>query len=173
VLIGTALRTSALGQPVTGTIVSGNTATIAGNANPYRWVHGHINTTVSNNLSQGRPAGMCEGLAPARGRFVMTLAFVFATEPPPDPPPPLALPGPLGSCPLACSAAVMVPSPSIRITRVDPWGPTPACAMGGRSPAGRAEDHHRGTQRRTESSAVKIAWVEAVPPMGDNGYLHG
>ena len=31
--------------------------------NPYRWVHGHTNTTFSNNLSLGRPSGLCEGLA--------------------------------------------------------------------------------------------------------------
>lgn len=119
VLIGTPVRTTALGQPVTGTVVTGNVATIPANPNPYRWVHGHTNTTFGNNLSLGRPAGLCEGLEPARGPFVMTLAFVFAPEPPVDPPPPLALPGPLGPCPLACSAAVPAVEARLRITRVD------------------------------------------------------
>ena len=99
VLIGTPVRTAALGQPVTGTIVTGNIATIPANPNPYRWVHGHTNTTFSNNLSLGRPSGLCEGLEPARGPFVMTVAFLVATEPPVDPPPPLAQPGPLRAVP--------------------------------------------------------------------------
>lgn len=116
VVIGTPARTSALGRPVDGTIVSGNVADIAANPNPYRWVHGHTNTTFSGNTSLGRPAGLCEGAAPARGPFVMTLAFVGAPSPPVDPPPPLPLPGPLGPCPLACSAAAGASDTSIRLT---------------------------------------------------------
>ncbi|MGH7789007.1 MAG: right-handed parallel beta-helix repeat-containing protein [Candidatus Binatia bacterium] len=119
VLIGTPNRTAALGQPVTGTIVSGNTAAIPANPNPYRWVHGHTNTTFSNNLSLGRPAGLCEGLEPARGPFVMTVAFIVAMQAPVDPPPPLALPGPLGPCPLACTSAVTMTAAAVRIARID------------------------------------------------------
>jgi parallel beta-helix repeat protein len=119
VLIGTPVRTAVLGLPVTGTVVSGNTAVIADNPNPYRWVHGQTNTTFSNNLSNGRPSGLCEGLEPARGPFVMTLAVVVQPEQPTEPPTPLALPGPLGTCPLACTSAVMMAESAIRIARID------------------------------------------------------
>lgn len=119
VLIGTPVRTAVLGQPVTGTVVSGNTAVIADNPNPYRWVHGQTNTTFTNNLSFGRPAGLCEGLEPARGPFVMTLAVAVAPEQPTEPPAPLALPGPLGPCPLACTSAVPLATSAIRIARID------------------------------------------------------
>ena len=119
VLIGTPNRTATLDQPVTGTIVTGNTATIPGNPNPYRWVHGHTNTTFSGNLSLGRLSGLCAGLAPARGPFVMTLAFTIADEQPVDPPPPLAQPGPLGPCPLACASPVTLTDSVIRITHID------------------------------------------------------
>jgi parallel beta-helix repeat protein len=119
VLIGTPIRTAALGQPVTGTIVTGNTATIPANPNPYRWVHGHTNTTFGNNLSLGRLSGLCEGLEPARGQFVMTITFTFSDLPPVDPPPPLAQPGPLGVCPLACASGVAMADSALRIRRLD------------------------------------------------------
>ena len=132
VLIGTPVRTTALGQPVNGTIVTGNVANIPANPNPYRWVHGHAGTTFADNTSLGRPAGMCEGLPPARGPFVMTLAFIFATEAPVDPPPPLALPGPLGACPLACSAASGASDTSIRLTGMNTPPGDDTLAFGGR-----------------------------------------
>ncbi|MDX2165762.1 MAG: right-handed parallel beta-helix repeat-containing protein [Deltaproteobacteria bacterium] len=119
VLIGTPLRTSVLGQPVTGTIVSGNSADIPANPNPYRWVHGHTNTTFSDNLSLGRPSGMCEGLEPARGPFVMTVAVVIQPTAPVDPPAGLTPPGPLGPCPLACDSGVTMSESAIRIARLD------------------------------------------------------
>jgi len=119
ILIGTPIRTAALDEPVTGTIVTGNTASIPANPSPYRWVHGHINTTFANNLSLGAPADLCKGLEPARAIVVMTIAFVFATEPPVDPPPPLAQPGPLGACPLECMSGVTMTKSVVRITRID------------------------------------------------------
>lgn len=119
VLIGTPVRTSALGQPVTGTTVTGNVANIPANPNPYRWVHGHTNTTFTNNLSLGRPAGMCEGLEPSRGPFVMTVAFTVADEQPVDPPAGLTPPGPLGVCPLACTSPVTMTESRVRIARLD------------------------------------------------------
>ena len=42
--------------------ITGNTASIAGSPNPYRWIWGHTNTTFSNNQSLGR------GREPLRGR---------------------------------------------------------------------------------------------------------
>ncbi len=132
VLIGTPNRTATLGQPVTGTIVTGNTATIPTNPNPYRWVHGHTNTTFSGNLSLGRPSGLCEGLEPARGPFVMTLAVVITSVPPVDPPPPLAQPGPLGACPLACASGATMSDAAIRITRIDTPPGDDALAFNGR-----------------------------------------
>ena len=122
IVIGTPVRTSALGQPVTGTVVTGNVATIAANPNPFRWVHGQTNTTFSGNTSLGRPTGLCEGLAPARGPFVMTLAFVFSATAPVDPPPPLPTPGPLGSCPLACTSASAMTNAAFRLGGLDTPG---------------------------------------------------
>lgn len=119
VVIGTPVRTSALHQPVTGTIVTGNVANIAANPNPFRWVHGQTNTTFSGNVSLGRPVGLCEGLAPARGPFVMTLAFVITDTPPVDPPPPLPTPGPLPACGLACTNASAMSDAAIRVTSLD------------------------------------------------------
>ncbi len=119
VLIGTPKRTTVLGQPVTGTIVTGNAASIAANPNPYRWVHGHTNTTFTNNLSLGRPSGLCEGLEPARGPFVMTVAVVVSPTQPVDPPAQMQPPGPLPPCQLACTSAVTMSESAIRIARLD------------------------------------------------------
>lgn len=120
VLLGTPNRTAVLGQPVRGTVVSGNVATIPANPSPYRWVHGHADTTFTGNLSLGRPSGLCEGQPPARGPFVMTLAAVIVPEAPVDPPPPLPLPGPLGSCPLACSSSAPMSDAVLRLGRLGP-----------------------------------------------------
>lgn len=108
VLFGTPLRTSVLGLPVDGTVVTGNRASIAGSKNPYRWVDGHVNTTFADNQSFGRPVGLCEGVEPARGPFVMAVAVVFLQDPnnPPmvDPPPTLPPPAPLAPCLNTCAA---------------------------------------------------------------------
>ncbi len=119
VLIGTPVRTAELVQPVSGTVVTGNVATIPANSSPYRWVHGHSATTFSSNLSLGVPARLCLGLEPARGPFVMTVAFVVSDEQPVDPPPPLGDPGPLGPCPLACASAAPMTRSALRVARLD------------------------------------------------------
>ena len=119
IVVGTPNRTAALALPVTGTTITGNSATIPTNPNPYRWVHGHANTTFGNNLSLGRPVGLCEGLAPARGPFVMTVAFAIQPDAPTDPPAPLPTPGPLPACPLACTLATAATDAAFRITRLD------------------------------------------------------
>ncbi len=120
VILGTPIRTSVLGLPVDGTRILGNRAHIEGSKNPYRWVHGHVSTTFAGNQSLGRPVGLCEGVPPARGPFVMTIAFVAAdrNEPPTGEPPVLAPPEPLPPCPIACGLGVEVTSPKLEIRRL-------------------------------------------------------
>jgi len=101
VLVGTPVRTTELGLPVDGTRIAGNRASIRGNTTPYRWIHGHENTTFANNRSAGVPVGFCEGAPAARGPFVMSIAFVAADpeDPPTGEPPTLPPPEPLAPCP--------------------------------------------------------------------------
>ncbi len=120
VLLGTPQRTGVLGLPVDGTRVVNNRAQIAGSKNPYRWVHGHTNTTFADNHSFDRPVGLCEGVPPARGIFVMTIAAV-----PADPPDPAAIdpavlppPEPLGPCPTDCKAGANATSARLDIRRL-------------------------------------------------------
>jgi parallel beta-helix repeat protein len=121
ILLGTPQRTAVLGQPVAGTTISGNSAAIPANPDPYRWVHGHAGTTFEDNVSLGRPVGLCEGLAPARGPFVMAVAIVAGTTAPTVPPTPIPTPDPLPPCPLACGTgtAAAVIDPVIRLNRLD------------------------------------------------------
>lgn len=121
VVVGTPFRTSALGQPVDGTVITGNRAFIAGNGNPYRWVHGQQHTTFAGNESLGRPAGFCEGVPPARGPFVMAVAVQAAEpgNPPTGEPPVLPPPDPLPPCPLACAAPAPVAKARLAIRRLD------------------------------------------------------
>jgi len=74
VIIGTPHRTEVLGHPVTGTVLTGNTSSIVGNANPYRWVHGEVGTTVAGNTALGASVGTCEGQPTPRQIFVMVIA---------------------------------------------------------------------------------------------------
>jgi len=117
ILFGTPVRTAELGLPVDGTVVTGNRASIAGNVNPYRWVHGHVNTTFADNWSHDRRAGVCEGVEPARGPFVMSVAIQVIPDPdnPPvvDPPPTLPLPDPLPPCPMSCASGAAAESPRL------------------------------------------------------------
>jgi parallel beta-helix repeat protein len=110
VLLGTPVRTSVLGLPVDGTSVTGNRAHIAGSVNPYRWVHGHEQTTFADNRSFGRQVGLCEGVPPARGPFVMAIAVVPADpdDPPTGEPPVLPAPDPLPPCPNSCDGGTTV-----------------------------------------------------------------
>jgi parallel beta-helix repeat protein len=121
VVVGTRFRTPFLGEPVTGTIVTGNTATIAGNVNPYRWIHGHTNTTFTDNRSLGRIVGFCEGVQPRTTFFIFVDAFVVAEPPdPPDvDPPTFPPPDPLPPCPLACAASGNVEKPRLDIGGID------------------------------------------------------
>ena len=94
VIVGTPHRTTVLGQPVDGTVLRDNTSTLAGNAFPYRWVHGHTGTTESGNTALGAPSALCEGQDPPRQGMI----FVIAA----------ALPGP-GGTPPATTPDLTVP----------------------------------------------------------------
>jgi hypothetical protein len=78
VIVGTPLRTTVLDLPVRGTELVGNTAAIAGNPDPYRWVTGHVETVESGNTADGAPAALCEGVEPPRGPFVFVIALALA-----------------------------------------------------------------------------------------------
>ena len=121
IIVGTRFRTPELGLPVDGTTITGNRSSIAGNTNPYRWIHGHVNTTFAGNQSLGRVVGFCEGEQPPTTFFIFVLAFVVADppDPPPGGPPVIPPPQPLPPCPLACADTAPVTVPSIVIRRVD------------------------------------------------------
>ncbi|HEY8543953.1 MAG TPA: right-handed parallel beta-helix repeat-containing protein, partial [Acidimicrobiales bacterium] len=89
VIVGTPLRTTVLGRPVTGTQLVDNVADIVGNDHPYRWVTGHEGTVESGNVANGAPASLCEGVEPPRSPFIFTIAVAPAGpngEPPAEPP---------------------------------------------------------------------------------------
>jgi hypothetical protein len=86
VVVGTRYRTTTLDHPVTDTTLVGNTSTIVGNENPYRWIWGHEHTRVTGNVALGTPVGLCEGEPLPHTIFVMTLAL--AVQPPGEPPVP-------------------------------------------------------------------------------------
>jgi parallel beta-helix repeat protein len=78
VIVGTPLRTTVLGRPVTGTQLVDNVSTIAGNASPYRWVTGHEATVDTGNTANGVPAPLCAGVEPPRSPFVFVIAVALA-----------------------------------------------------------------------------------------------
>jgi hypothetical protein len=121
IIVGTRFRTPALGLPVTGTTITGNRASIAGNTNPYRWIHGHESTTFAGNESLGRLVGFCEGMQPPTNLFIFTLAFEIADpeNPPTGGPPVVPPPEPLPPCPLACAASVPVGEPRLIVRGLD------------------------------------------------------
>jgi parallel beta-helix repeat protein len=121
IVIGTRFRTPTLGLPVAGTTITGNRSSIAGNTHPYRWIHGHEDTTFEANQSLGRLVGMCEGQQPAMGPFIFVIAAeVFDPDnPPTGDPPVLPPPEPLPPCPLSCSSSAPVAKPRIVIRKLD------------------------------------------------------
>jgi parallel beta-helix repeat protein len=121
VLVGTKYRTSALDQPVAGTTITGNSAAIAGNLNPYRWLYGHIGTTFDGNTSLGREVGLCEGVEPFQYPFVMTVAVVAydPENPPPSEPPAIPDPPVLPPCPITCAAPSGVAHARLAVRQLD------------------------------------------------------
>ena len=81
IVVGTRYRTEALSEPVDGTTITGNVASIAGSPNPYRWIWGHTNTTFGDNVSLGKAVSLCEGVQPPVGPFVMTVAVELLEDP--------------------------------------------------------------------------------------------
>ncbi len=121
IVVGTRYRTQALSQPVDGTVITGNTATIAGSPNPYRWIWGHSNTTFSDNQSLGRTVSLCEGVQPPVGPFVMTVDLQVLEDPndPPDEIRELPLPAVLPPCASACETGGPVSKPSLIVKKLD------------------------------------------------------
>ena len=102
VIVGTPHRTSYLDRPVTGTVLRDNVSTIAGNADPYRWVHGHVGTLDQGNTALGAPSSLCEGQAPPRQVMVMVIAVKAALPGGGMPPTPDLTVATLGALP-ACA----------------------------------------------------------------------
>lgn len=102
VIVGTPLRTTVLGRPVSGTVVRGNTSSIPGNAHPYRWVTDHVGTVDQDNTALGQPSALCQGQEPPRLPFVFVIAVAQAGPggTPPATTPDLTLPvlGALPAC---------------------------------------------------------------------------
>jgi parallel beta-helix repeat protein len=121
ILVGTRFRTPHLNQPVDETTITGNRSTIAGNRNPYRWVHGHTDTTFDDNWALERPVGFCEGVEPRRNLMIFVLAF----EPLPDPdnpptggPPVFPPPAPLPPCAATCDSGGVVSNATVALRRL-------------------------------------------------------
>jgi parallel beta-helix repeat protein len=93
VVVGTRYRTGALDHPVRHTTVTGNVATIAANAFPYRWNHGVEDLTTRGNLANGRAVGLCRGTPLPHTAVIFVLAAAPENpQDPPEPPPGLAAP---------------------------------------------------------------------------------
>ena len=103
VIVGTPLRTTVLGLPVTGTQLVDNVSTIVGNTHPYRWVTGHEGTVDSGNTALGAQVSLCQGNEPPRSPFIFVIAIALAGPggTPPATTPDLTFPtlGALPPCP--------------------------------------------------------------------------
>ena len=76
VLVGTLYRTEVLGEPVAGAVVRNNTASIAGNTHPYRWIHGlGADTTYADNVSLDAAVVWCAGEQPPIDPFLFVVQF--------------------------------------------------------------------------------------------------
>jgi parallel beta-helix repeat protein len=74
VLVGTKERTQTLGEPVRGTAIRGNDASVSGSAAPFAWVHGHEGTTFEANTSNGLSATFAEGVAAPRTPWLFVVS---------------------------------------------------------------------------------------------------
>ncbi len=86
IIVGTPWRTSALGHPVTHTIVERNRSTIVGNPSPYRWVDGISGLTDLHNRALDRRSRFCR--APTVPRNPLIFVYAFAVQDPNGPPVP-------------------------------------------------------------------------------------
>lgn len=122
VIIGTPYRTEVLDRPVTGTVLTGNTSTIAGNDSPYRWVHGQRSTTVSGNRALGDGVGICQGEPPPRTLFVMVIAAAAALPDGSEPPTPDLSNPTLGALATTCAGRTPGSTTTTTSTPADPGG---------------------------------------------------
>ncbi len=73
IIIGTKERTGVLGQPVNGTVITGNRADISGNASPFHWIWGHAETTFSDNWNGPVETTLTEGSQPPINPFLFVI----------------------------------------------------------------------------------------------------
>jgi parallel beta-helix repeat protein len=74
VLVGTEFRTTALGEPVTGTVIRGNVSSLTEASLPYAVVWGDASTTFTGNRSRGAAVGaLGAGAQPTINPFCMVL----------------------------------------------------------------------------------------------------
>lgn len=78
VIVGTEYRSTTLGRPVAGLVLTGNRSTIVGNPDPYRWAYGHTGTFDSDNEAVLGHTQLCPGVPVPRQPFI----FVIALSPP-------------------------------------------------------------------------------------------
>ena len=80
ILVGTKVRTELLGEPVTGASIAFNQADIAGNDQPYRWIHGQRNTRFRGNRSGRYPVDLIQGTQPPISPFLFVERFWVAGQ---------------------------------------------------------------------------------------------
>ena len=61
IIVGTEFRTTVLDHPCATPVVEDNHAAIAGNDDPYRWIHGYDGLRVHGNTSHGDPTASVRG----------------------------------------------------------------------------------------------------------------
>ncbi len=81
VIVGTKFRTEALGDPVSGTDMSGNRSDIPQSPAPYVWIHGHEGTQFVANTSHGRRSYLRPGKQPKMEPFLLTESIWFVERP--------------------------------------------------------------------------------------------
>jgi Right handed beta helix region len=73
VLVGTKYRTTVLGRPVAGTVLTGNTANLPQTPAPFRWIWDRVSTSESGNTANGEPATLIEGTQPPINPFIFAI----------------------------------------------------------------------------------------------------
>jgi hypothetical protein len=80
IIIGTKERTNVLDRPVTGSVITGNRADISGNATPYHWIWGQVDTTFTDNLSRQDPTTLTEGTQPTINPFLFAIRIFLPSS---------------------------------------------------------------------------------------------